>query len=185
VTVRDRFGRLDVMFNHAGVLDAHSIEDVHLANWNRVVAINLTGVRLGSQTAIKLMKQNPGGASGSIISTASTTSFMGIAQSAAYTATKGGVNALAKLVAVYGAQGLKIRCNALVPGATMTGITQTYIDSSPDALERVSGMAPLGRIGQPAELAAMALFLASDESSFCTGGAFCVDGGMLSAHPGM
>jgi NAD(P)-dependent dehydrogenase (short-subunit alcohol dehydrogenase family) len=183
--VETRFGQLDVMFNNAGIAANQDIETVDLETWNRVLAINLTGVMLGSQTAIRLMKRNPGGSSGSIINTASTVSFVGIPQDLAYTATKGAVRAMTKSIAVYGARGLNIRCNSLVPGATRTGLLQPFLELDPRAEENVKSMSPMHRIGEPRELAAMVVFLASDESSFCTGAEFVVDGGMLCAHPGM
>lgn len=184
-TVTQRCGRLDVMFNNAGVMGNLDIEQVDMATWAHVIAINLTGVMLGSQTAIRLMKNNPGGSSGSIINTASTVSFMGLAQDVAYTASKGGVRAMTKSIAVHGARGLNIRCNALVPGVTRTGMTQAILDAGPEAIESAKNISPLGRMGSPEELAAMAVFLASDESSYCTGAEFIVDGGAICGHPGM
>lgn len=182
---KDRFGRLDVMFNNAGIAPVQNVEEVDLMNWNRTLSVNLTGVMLGSQIAIRLMKQNPGGSSGSIINTASTTAYMGIAQDLAYTATKGAVRAMTKSIAVHCARGLNIRCNALVPGSTRTGMLQKHLDLGPEVVESVSAMSPMNRIAEPAELAAMVVFLASDESSYCTGAEFVVDGGTLAAHPGM
>jgi NAD(P)-dependent dehydrogenase (short-subunit alcohol dehydrogenase family) len=183
--VAQQFGRLDIMFNNAGISGGQTVEQVDLETWNRVIAINLTGVMLGSQTAIRLMKQNPGGSSGSIINTASTVAFVGIAQDLAYTATKGAVRAMTKSIAVYGARGLNIRCNALIPGATRTGMLQPHLEADPRAEEATKAMSPLNRIADPKELAAMVVFLASDESSFCTGAEFIVDGGMLATHAGM
>jgi NAD(P)-dependent dehydrogenase (short-subunit alcohol dehydrogenase family) len=182
--VRDRFGRLDVMFNNAGIAASQNIEEVDFESWNRTLAVNLTGVMLGAKTAIALMKDNPGGSCGSIINTSSTAAFTGIQQDVAYTATKGAVRAMTKSIAVHGARGLNIRCNALIPGATMTGMLEPHL-KDPQAAAAACAMSPLGRIADPSELAAMVLFLASDESSFCTGAEFIVDGGMLAGHPGM
>lgn len=182
--VKEKFGRLDILFNNAGISPLMNIEEIDLERWNRTIGINLTGIMLGCQMAIRLMKQNPGGSSGSIINTASTSAFMAMALDAAYTASKGGVLSLTKAVAVHCARGLNIRCNALVPGSTRTGMTKPYMDSSEEAARALEGMSPLGRMADPAELAAMVVFLASDESSYCTGAEFIVDGGLLAAHPG-
>lgn len=184
-TVMDRFGRLDVMFNNAGVAAVQNIEEVDLEKWNWVLGINLTGVMLGCQSAIRLMKANPGGSSGSIINTASTVAFTGIAQDAAYTATKGAVRSLTHSVAIHCARGLNIRCNALIPGSTRTGMLQEHLDQGPEVVRAIEGMSPMGRIAEPRELAAMVVFLASDDSSYCTGAEFKVDGGMLASHAGM
>lgn len=184
--VRDRFGRLDVMFNNAGIAPVQGIEEVTLDSWNRTLSINLTGVMLGCQSAFRMMKDNPGGpAGGSIINTSSTVAFMGIAQDAAYTATKGAVRALTKSVAVHGAREYGIRCNSLVPGSTRTGMLQPHLDLGPEVAAAIDGMSPMGRIADPAELAAMVVFLASDQSAYCNGAEFIVDGGMLASHPGM
>lgn len=183
--VSSRFGRLDVMFNNAGVSFGQTVEEVDLQSWNRAFAINVTGVMLGSQTAFRLMKANPGGSSGSIINTASTVAFVGIPQDLAYTATKGAVRSMTKSMAVLGARQYNIRCNALIPGATLTGMLKKSIDADPSLLARAGAMSPAGRIADPSEPAAMALFLASDESRYCNGAEFVVDGGMLATHPGM
>ncbi|KHK89796.1 SDR family oxidoreductase [Novosphingobium malaysiense] len=183
--IRARFGRLDVMFNNAGIAPVQNVEEVDLATWNRTIGVNMTGVMLGCQTAIRLMKKNPGGSSGSIINTASTVAYMGIAQDLAYTATKGAVRALTKSVAVHCARGLNIRCNALIPGSTRTGMLQDHLDLGAEVVASINGMSPMGRIAEPSELAAMAVFLASDDASYSTGAEFKVDGGMLAAHPGM
>jgi NAD(P)-dependent dehydrogenase (short-subunit alcohol dehydrogenase family) len=183
--IRSVYGRLDVAFNNAGMSSRQTIEQVDLDTWDRVLAVNLTGVMLGCRTAFRLMTTNPGGSSGSIINTASTTAYVGIPQDVAYTATKGAVRALTKSIAVYGARGLGIRANTLVPGAVETGLMTASFDEDPSLRLRAESMSPLGRMGRPEEVAEVVLFLASDESSYCTGGEFAADGGMLAVHPGM
>ncbi|MFK7915426.1 MAG: SDR family oxidoreductase [Pseudomonadales bacterium] len=175
-------GRLDILINNAGLTLGKSIEDIELEHWNRGINILLTGVMLGCQNAIRVMKTNPDGASGSIINVASTTAFTALPGDVTYTSAKSGVRMLSKSVAVHCAQqGYKIRCNALIPGATMTGITATLPEP---VLATVAATSPLNRLADPKELAAAAAFLASDECLFMTGSELMVDGGALAVHPG-
>jgi 3(or 17)beta-hydroxysteroid dehydrogenase len=184
--VEDRHGRLDVVFNNAGIVCGRSIEDIDLATWDRVVGINLTGVMLGCQTGIRLMKANPGGPSGSLINTASTAAFAAIPGDPAYSATKGGVRLLTKAVAVHCARaGYAIRCNSLHPGATDTPILGPALQAAPQLISTFNSMSPMGRMGRPEEIAAVAVFLASDEASYVTGAEYLADGGMLAGHPGI
>ena len=183
--IQDRFGRLDVVFNNAGVVCGQTIEDIDLVTWNRVIGINLTGVMLGCRTGIRLMKANPGGPSGSLINTASTAAYAALPD-AAYSATKSGVRLLTKSVATHCAKaGYGIRCNSLHPGATDTPILAPALQAAPRLIDVFHRMSPMGRMGRPEEIAAMALFLASDESSYVTGAEMLVDGGMMAGHPGM
>lgn len=183
--VQEQHGRLDVVFNNAGVVCGQTIEDVDLATWNRVIGINLTGVMLGCQTGIRLMKANPGGPSGSLINTASTAAYAALPD-VAYSATKSAVRLLTKSVAVHCAKaGYRIRCNSLHPGATDTPILGAALQAAPQLIDVFNRMSPMGRMGQASEIAAMALFLASDESSYVTGAEMLVDGGMMAGHPGM
>lgn len=184
-----RFGRLDILFNNAGVLGSgKSIGNIDLPSWNRVVGINQTGVMLGCQAAIGLMRRNPGGPCGSIINTASTASFNGLADDIAYCTTKSAVRILTKSVAVWCArQNLNIRCNSIHPGAIQTAIHDQTMAIHPDreaVLRALNGMSPLGRMGTSEEVAALVTFLASDEASFITGGEYLIDGGTLASHPG-
>ncbi len=179
------FGRLDILVNNAGIVIGKNIEEMDLDSWHHLLGINLTGVMLGCQKAIAAMKQNPGGSSGSIINIASTSAFAALPGDVAYTASKSAVRMLSRSVAVHCAQsGLNIRCNNLVPGATHTGIIDTAAKSVPGMVEMAAAMSPLNRIGQGSDLAAAAVYLASDNSSFATGSDLLVDGGMLAVHPG-
>ena len=179
------FGRLDVVFNNAGVVCGQTIEDVDLDTWNRVIGINLTGVMLGCRTGIRVMRANPGGPSGSLINTASTAAY-GALPDVAYSSTKSGVRLLTKSVAVHCARaGYAIRCNSLHPGATDTPILAPALKAAPQLKAAFDGMSPMGRMGRPEEIAAMAVFLASDESSYVTGAEMLVDGGMMAGHPGL
>lgn len=184
--VSDRFGRLDVVVNNAGIVSGQSIEDIDLATWNRVIDVNLTGVMLGCRHGIAAMRANPGGSGGSLINIASTAAYAAIPSDAAYSATKSGVRLLTKAVAAHCARsGYNIRCNSLHPGATDTPILAPALAAAPQLLPVFHAMSPMGRMGRPEEIAAMAVFLASDEASYVTGGEFLVDGGMMAGHPGM
>ncbi len=184
--VLKRFGRLDVVVNNAGIVSGQSIEDVDLVTWNRVIDVNLTGVMLGCRHGISTMRRNPGGSGGSLINIASTAAYAAIPSDAAYSATKSGVRMLTKAVAAHCARsGYNIRCNSLHPGATDTPILAPALAAAPQLLPVFHAMSPMGRMGRPEEIAAMAVFLASDEASYVTGGEFLVDGGMMAGHPGM
>ena len=184
-TIREEHGQLDILVNNAGVVAGLDITAVTVEAWQQLMSINLLGMMLGCQTAISLMRDNPGGSRGSIINTASSTSYLAIPD-VAYTTSKAGVVGLTKSVAVHCAnEGFNIRCNSIHPGATLTNILKTAIEQAPEVEEACSKMSPLNRMGTVEEVAAMALFLASDEASFCTGGQFPVEGGTVSQHPRM
>ena len=183
--VETDFGRLDVMLNNAGIVSSLDITQVDLESWNKLLGVNVTGMMLGCQTAIELMRKNPGGSAGSIVNTASSTSYLAIPD-VAYTTSKSAVVGLTKSVAIFCAnEGLNIRCNSIHPGATLTRITKQAIEANPALENALNHMSPLGRMGTSEEVAAMAMFLASNEASFCTGGQFPVEGGTVSEHPKM
>lgn len=185
-----RFGRLDILFNNAGILgNGRSIGDMDMATWNSVIGVNLTGVMLGCKNAIALMRRNPGGSRGSIINTASTTSYVALPEDLAYCTTKSAVRLLTKSVAVWCArQQINIRCNSIHPGAIKTAIHDQTLAAAPDAdalLDILNHMSPLGRMGTGDEVAALVVFLASDEASFITAGEYLVDGGTIAQHYGI
>ena len=183
--IRADKGRLDILVNNAGIVSGLDIEATDLATWNHLMAINLGGMMLGCQSAVALMKDNPDGAGGSIINTASSTSYLAIPD-VAYVTSKAGVVGLTKSVAVHCArQGLNIRVNSIHPGATLTNILEGALAENPALEDGFNQMSPMGRMGTVEEVAAMALFLASDEASFCTGGQYAVEGGTVSEHPRM
>lgn len=168
----DRFGRLDILCNNAGIqgplaLTADYDEDA----WDRVLAVNLKGVFLGMKHAIPRMLQTAG--KGSIVNTSSMAALVAFPQLPAYSASKGGVAMLTRQTAAeYASQ--QIRVNGILPGAIDTGMTRGM---PRDYLQGAIDATLMGRIGTPAEIANLALFLASDEASFITGTLTAVDGG--------
>lgn len=178
-------GRLDILMNNAGIVQRKSIEETSLESWNQIIGINLTGVMLGCQQAIRAMRRNPEGPAGSIINVASTTAYAAHPVDVGYSATKSGVRMLTKTVAVHcGRQDYRIRCNCIIPGPILTGITRDGFENAA-IRERYEQLCPAGRIGRGEDVAAMAVLLASDESSFMTGSDYFVDGGILAPHPGL
>jgi NAD(P)-dependent dehydrogenase (short-subunit alcohol dehydrogenase family) len=177
--VEARFGAVHVLVNNAGVLlpgDA-GIADTDLAVWQRVLAVNLTGVFLCCKHGIPKLLAAGGG---SVVNMASICAVVGSATAnTAYTASKGGVAALTREIAVELARS-GVRCNALCPGPVETPLAmQLYPDAT--AWQRRVVHIPTGRLGRPEEVAEAALFLASDESSWVTGTSLVVDGGIAVA----
>lgn len=175
-TAVDTYGRLDVLFNNAGIEgEVKPTAECSLENWQRVIATNLSGVFYGMKYSIPVMLKNGGGV---IINTGSISSFTGSAGFVAYNAAKGGVLQITKTAALeYAAQG--IRVNSIHPGAIWTGMMERYIGQNKPLKEAAVAGTPLGRFGRPEEIASLALFLATDDSSFCTGAPFIIDGGVL------
>lgn len=173
----ERFDRLDVLVNNAGYGIPGSVVDTDEAAWNALMAVNVTGVFLASKHAIPVMAAQGGGA---IVNVASVVASIGIANRAAYCASKGAVAALTRAMAIdHVAQ--KIRVNAIAPGT----IESRYFDAiraqsenPADALAALENRQLMRRMGSPEEIASGILYLASDEASFCTGTILTVDGGM-------
>jgi NAD(P)-dependent dehydrogenase (short-subunit alcohol dehydrogenase family) len=173
------YGRLDILFNNAGVQVFGTIPNTSEADWYKVMDVNLKGVYLGCKYAIPQMIAQGGG---SIINTSSALGLVGDPDLPAYGATKGGILAMTKAMAQAHGRG-KIRVNSICPGDVETPIVVEYFEHQPDPQEarrRVASEYALGRIAKPEEIANVALFLASDESSFITGTYIVVDGGLTS-----
>ena len=171
-----QYGRLDVLFNNAGIEgDQAATSDATLENWDRVIAINLTGVFLGMKYGIEAMLRNGGG---SIINNASVAGLVGFPGVPAYCASKGGVVQLTRAAALeYATQGVRINC--LCPGVIETPMVERFTHGSPEAQVQMTEMEPVGRLGRAKEVAELALFLASNRSSFITGAVIPVDGGFV------
>ena len=168
----EKFGQLDILVNNAGILRSSRLEDVTPEEWDLVLSVNLRGVFLSSQQAIPHLKKS---AVPRIINMSSNSGRMGgFESSVSYAASKGGVIALTYAMAGQLAR-FGITVNAICPGTTETDILRDYSD---EAKERLKARIPLGRLGQPDDIAAAAAYLASSESGFVTGLMLDVNGGM-------
>lgn len=171
-TCEKEFGGLDILVNNAGIFNTSGLEDTSEELWDAIVNINQKGVWLGMKEVIAAMKQRGGG---SIVNISSVAGLTGSTGSTAYHGTKGAVRLLTKSAAVqYGRDG--IRVNSVHPGL----INTIMIDIIPteQRANAVKYAVPLGREGTPEDVAKLVLFLASDDSSYCTGAEFVVDGGL-------
>lgn len=174
------YGKLNVMFNNAGIL--HSDDDNAMtteeAVWDLTMNVNLKGVFLGCKYGIPALQRAGGG---SIINTASFVALLGAATpQIAYTASKGGVLAMTRELAIVHAR-QNIRINALCPGPLRTELLMKFLNTEEKRQRRLVHI-PLGRFGEAKEMAQAALYLASDESSYMTGAEFLVDGGITAAY---
>jgi NAD(P)-dependent dehydrogenase (short-subunit alcohol dehydrogenase family) len=176
----ESYGKLDVLFNNAGIM--HSDDDNAITTeesvWDLTMNINLKGVFLGCKYGIPALRRAGGG---SIINVASFVALMGAATpQLAYTASKGGVLAMTRELAVIHARE-NIRVNAICPGPLRTELLMKFLNTEAKKQRRLVHI-PMGRFGEAIEIAKSALFLASDESSFTTGATFTVDGGITAAY---
>ena len=172
------FGRVDILINNAGIIRVAPIEKLDAEAFRKVIDTNLIGTFLGMRTVLEPMRRAGGGA---IINFSSVQGLEGRQGFTAYSASKFGIRGLTKSAAIeLGPYG--IRVNAIVPGPTKTKMTERpgWTDADYDA---AYGKYPLGRMAEAREIAEMALFLASDKSSFCTGGDYVVDGGVTVGKP--
>ncbi|ASR43268.1 3-oxoacyl-ACP reductase [Xanthomonas citri pv. mangiferaeindicae] len=170
------FGGIDVLFNNAGILVEGTADATALEDWNRIVAVNLTGVFLGAKAALPHLKQRKG----CIVNTASVSGLAGDRGMAAYNAVKGGVVNLTRALAIdHGRDG--VRVNAVCPSFTRTGMTAD-MQQDEATVQAFLDRIPLGRLGEPVDIARAVLFLASDDAGFVTGVNLPVDGGVSASN---
>ena len=171
-------GRLDGLVNAAGIVALGTVEELDFATWKKVLAINLDGTFLGCKYAMPLLRKN----GGAIVNLSSVSGLIGGHNLAAYNASKGGVSLLTKSVALYGAR-LKppVRCNAICPAfieGPMVDYTIANAKNPAKAREKFTADIPIGRLGRPEEVAALAVYLLSDAAGFITGADYPIDGGL-------
>jgi NAD(P)-dependent dehydrogenase (short-subunit alcohol dehydrogenase family) len=167
--IADVYGRLDVLFNNAGIAKESFVATTELADWHRVLSVNLDGMFLMAKSAVPLMVATGGGA---IVNTSSICGHIGIAGAASYNVSKHGIEGLTKTLALEHAQE-KVRANTVCPGYVNTPMGRADVEADPT----IPSQHPLGRVAEPHEIAAAVAFLASDEASFITGTSLLVDGG--------
>jgi meso-butanediol dehydrogenase / (S,S)-butanediol dehydrogenase / diacetyl reductase len=175
--VLQRWGQLDILCNNAGIGVAATVVETAEEDWDRTLAVDLKGVFLGCKYAIPPMIAHGGGV---IVNTASVAGQVGVLNRAAYCAAKAGVVGLTKSVAV-DYVGQNIRINAICPGTVDSPWIQKILSAQPDPVaerQRMVERQPMGRMGEPAEIARAALYLACDDSAFVTGTALVIDGGL-------
>ena len=175
----DEFGRIDILVNNAGVVAKSDFLDLTEDEFDHVLSINLKGAFLCSQAVARhqVEQVEAGEKPGSIINMSSVNAVFAIPDQVPYSISKGGLNQLTKVAALSLAK-YGIRVNAIGPGSIMTKMLESVIDDA-DATAKILSRTPIGRIGNPAEIAAIAVFLASDESSYVTGQTIYADGGRL------
>ncbi len=175
----DAFGEIDILVNNAGIIHGADFLDIKEEDFDRVMDVNLKGSFLTGQAVARHMVERvtAGGAAGTIINMSSVNAVFGLPNQVPYSVSKGGVSQLTKVMALslapYG-----IRVNAIGPGSIMTDML-SGVNSDPAARTRILSRTPLGRVGEPYEIASIAAFLASDDASYITGQTIYADGGRL------
>jgi NAD(P)-dependent dehydrogenase (short-subunit alcohol dehydrogenase family) len=172
--------RLDILINNAGIAHIGTVENTSEGDLDRIYAVNVKGLFLCSQAAVARMKRAGGGA---ILNLASIASLIGLVDRFAYSMSKGAVLAMTRSIAV-DFIGDKIRCNCVCPARVHTPFVDGYLKNTypgreAEMFKQLSEYQPVGRMGTPEEVAALALYLCSDEASFITGQAYPIDGGVL------
>lgn len=172
-----KFGKLDILVNNAGTLSVSTVDTITEEDWDRVISVNLKGPFLTSRAALKEFRKNGGGA---IVNIGSVLGLVAMKDRAAYCASKGGVTMLTKAMALDHAHE-NVRVNCICPSIVETELVKGLFDDSEQGKrlkQSRMGTIPLGRFGKPADVAELAVFLASDESSWLTGTAIPLDGGL-------
>ena len=180
-TAVERYGRVDIVVNNAGLGIGGAPEDQTLEDWRKLMAVNLDAIFLGTKHALRTMKAHKPATGGSIINLSSIEGIVGDPNLGAYNASKGRVRLYTKSVALYcGTNGLGIRVNSIHPGYIWTPMVENYLASVGDVAEGrkvLDAMHPIGHVGEPDDIAYGVLYLASDESKFVTGAELVIDGG--------
>ena len=185
-----RFGKLDILVNNAGVFIGKGIEEIGLDDWNKLVAVNMTGVFLGTKMAIPALREAAKSSEhgSAIVNLASIAGIVGSQLDPLYSMTKGGVTLFTKSAALeFGRKGYRIRVNSIHPGVIQTDMgEQTFVaralrtggNDTSTARQAVTDSVPWGRMGVPMDIAKGIVFLASDDAGYMTGAGLIVDGGM-------
>ncbi|WP_249593853.1 SDR family NAD(P)-dependent oxidoreductase [Peribacillus frigoritolerans] len=168
------FGKVDILFNNAGIFSSKPVTEYETEEWNRLLGINVTGVFIGMKHIVPVMREQK---SGSIINTSSVAGLKGSANTTLYGASKGAVRIMTKDLAVEVAAD-QIRVNSIHPGIIQTAMGEDVATSVKASSEQLAKSIPLRRLGKPEDIANLVAFLASDESSFITGTEMIIDGGM-------
>ncbi len=172
------FARVDVLINNAGIFRAADFLEVSEEDWDAVLGVNLKGAFLVGQAVAREMAKTGGGA---IVNMSSVNGVMAIPSIASYNASKGGINQLTRAMALALAD-RGVRVNAVAPGTIATELAKNAVLGSEEARQRIMSRTPLRRLGEPAEVAAVCAFLASDAASYMTGEIVVVDGGRLALN---
>lgn len=173
------FGRLDILVANAGIVHGAEFLDLEEADFDRVLAVNLKGVFLVGQAAARQMVKQGGG--GAIVNMSSVNAVMAIPNQVPYVVSKGGINQLTKVMALALAPH-RIRVNAIGPGTILTELAKNAVLGNREAERKILSRTPLGRMGDPDEVASVAVFLASGEASYVTGQTIYPDGGRLALN---
>jgi glucose 1-dehydrogenase len=175
----NEFGRLDILVGNAGIVHAAEFLDLEEADFDRVLAVNLKGIFLAGQAAARQMVKQGGG--GAIVNMSSVNAIVAIPNQVPYVVSKGGINQLTKVMALALAPH-RIRVNGIGPGTILTELARNAVLGNREAERKILSRTPLGRMGDPDEVANVAVFLASDEASYVTGQTIYPDGGRLALN---
>ena len=175
----EKFGRLDILVANAGIVHAADFLDLEEADFDRVLSVNLKGIFLAGQAAARQMVKQGGG--GAIVNMSSVNAVMAIPNQVPYVVSKGGINQLTKVMALSLAPH-RIRVNGIGPGTILTELAKTAVLGNKEAERKILSRTPLGRMGEPGEIASVAVFLASDDASYLTGQTVYPDGGRLALN---
>jgi glucose 1-dehydrogenase len=175
----NEFGRLDILVANAGIVHAAEFLDLEEADFDRVIAVNLKGIFLAGQAAARQMVKQ--GGAGAIVNMSSVNAVLAIPNQVPYVVSKGAINQLTKVMSLSLAPH-GIRVNGIGPGTILTELARTAVLGNREAERKILSRTPMGRMGDPGEIAQVAVFLASDEASYMTGQTLYADGGRLALN---